>query len=48
MDFELMINSLPKLLYAAIVTLQLLSVSLIIGLFIGLLFAILRLFSLKL
>jgi len=43
MDFELMINSFPKLLNAAIVTLKLLSVSLIIGLFIGLLFAILRL-----
>ena len=43
MDFELMINSLPKLLSAATITLKLLSVSLIIGLFIGLLFAILRL-----
>jgi len=43
MDFELMINSFPKLLNATIVTLKLLSVSLIIGLFIGLLFAILRL-----
>ena len=43
MDFELMINSFPKLLSAAIITLKLLSVSLIIGLFIGLLFAILRL-----
>ena len=43
MDFELMINSFPKLLTAAIITLKLLSVSLIIGLFIGLLFAILRL-----
>ena len=43
MDFELMINSLPKLLGAAVITLKLLSVSLIIGLFIGLLFAILRL-----
>ena len=42
MDFELMINSFPKLLNAAIITLKLLSVSLIIGLFIGLLFAILR------
>ncbi len=38
-----MINSFPKLLSAAIITLKLLSVSLIIGLFIGLLFAILRL-----
>ncbi len=43
MDLELMINSLPKLLNAALITLKLLSVSLIIGLFIGLLFAILRL-----
>ncbi len=38
-----MINSFPKLLSAAAITLKLLSVSLIIGLFIGLLFAILRL-----
>ena len=43
MDFELMINSFPKLLNAAVVTLKLLSVSLIVGLFIGLSFAILRL-----
>ena len=43
MDFELMINSFPKLLSAAAITLKLLSVSLIIGLSIGLLFAILRL-----
>ena len=43
MDFELMINSFPKLLNATIITLKLLSVSLIIGLFIGLIFAILRL-----
>ena len=43
MDFELMVNSLPKLLSAAVVTLKLLSVSLIVGLFVGLLFAILRL-----
>ena len=42
MDFELMINSFPKLLGATFITLKLLSVSLIIGLFIGLLFAILR------
>ena len=42
MDFELMINSFPKLLGATLITLKLLSVSLIIGLFIGLLFAILR------
>jgi octopine/nopaline transport system permease protein len=43
MDFDLMINSFPKLLNATIVTLKLLSVSLIIGLFIGLFFAVLRL-----
>jgi len=43
MDLELMITSLPKLLSATVITLKLLSVSLIIGLFIGLLFAILRL-----
>ncbi len=43
MDFELMISSFPKLLNAAMITLKLLSISLIIGLFIGLLFAILRL-----
>ena len=43
MDFELMINSFPKLLSAAVITLKLLSVSLVIGLFIGLFFAILRL-----
>ena len=38
-----MVTSLPKLLSAAVVTLKLLSVSLIFGLAIGLLFAILRL-----
>ena len=38
-----MVNSFPKLLSAAAITLKLLSISLIIGLFIGLLFAILRL-----
>ena len=43
MDLELMINSFPKLLSATVITLKLLSVSLIVGLFIGLLFAILRL-----
>ena len=42
MDLDLIINSFPKLLSASIITLKLLSVSLIIGLFIGLLFAILR------
>ena len=43
MDLDLMINSFPKLLSAAMITLKLLSVSLIIGLLIGLFFAILRL-----
>jgi len=43
MDLSLMVSSLPKLLSAAVITLKLLSISLIIGLFIGLLFAILRL-----
>ena len=43
MDIELMINSFPKLLSAAVITLKLLSVSLIIGLFVWLFFAILRL-----
>ncbi len=43
MDIELMINSFPKLLNATLITLKLLSVSLILGLFIGLGFAILRL-----
>ena len=42
MDLELMINSFPKLLNATLITLKLLSVSLILGLFIGLGFAILR------
>mgnify|MGYP006076592847 CR=1 FL=1 len=43
MDLELMLSSLPKLLSAAIITLKLLSLSLFFGIFIGLLFAILRL-----
>ena len=43
MDIELMVSSFPKLLGATVITLKLLSVSLIIGLFIGLIFAILRL-----
>tara|TARA_B100001057_G_scaffold478529_1_gene549081 strand:- start:1450 stop:2124 length:675 start_codon:yes stop_codon:yes gene_type:complete len=42
MDFELMINSIPKLLIATVTTLKLLSLSLIFGLIIGLIFAILR------
>ena len=43
MDINLMITSFPKLLGATVVTLKLLSLSLFFGLFIGLLFAILRL-----
>jgi len=43
MDISLMVTSLPKLLSAAVVTLKLLSLSLFFGIFIGLLFAILRL-----
>ncbi len=42
MDLELMTNSFPKLLNATLITLKLLSASLLIGLFIGLFFAILR------
>ena len=42
MDLELMINSFPKLLNATLITLKLLSASLFFGLFIGLLFAVLR------
>ena len=43
MDLDLMINSLPKLLGATLTTLKLLSLSLIFGLIIGLIFAIMRL-----
>ena len=43
MDIGLMILSLPKLLSAAVITLKLLSLSLFFGIFIGLIFAILRL-----
>ena len=43
MDLGLMVSSLPKLLSAAVITLQLLSLSLFFGIFIGLIFAILRL-----
>ena len=42
MDLELMINSFPKLLNASIITIKLLSLSLFFGLFIGLLFAVMR------
>ena len=43
MDFDLMLNSFPRLLNATLITLKLLSLSLIIGLFLGFCFAILRL-----
>ena len=43
MDIEFNDSSLPKLLSAAVITLKLLSLSLFFGIFIGLLFAILRL-----
>ena len=43
MDLDLMIISFPKLLGATVITLKLLFASLFFGLFIGLLFAILRL-----
>ncbi len=42
MDLELMINSFPKLLNASVIPLKLLSLSLVFGLFIGLLFAVMR------
>ena len=42
MDLDLILNSFPKLFLASITTLKLLSASMIIGLFIGLFFAILR------
>ena len=42
MDLDLIFNSFPKLLVASITTLKLLSVSILIGLFLGLFFAILR------
>ena len=35
MDFELMISSFPKLLNATVITFKLVSVSLIVGLFLG-------------
>ncbi len=42
MDFELMISSFPKLLNATLITLKLVSMSLILGIFLGIFFAILR------
>ena len=43
MSFDLIISSFPKMINAALITIQLLSLSLLIGLFIGLAAAILRL-----
>ena len=43
MDIDLMISSFPKLLNATLVTLKLLSISLIFGLILGLIFSIMRL-----
>ena len=43
MDFTIMATSIPKLLSATVITIKLLSLSLFLGVFIGLLFAILRL-----
>ena len=43
MDLDLMITSFPKLLNATLITLKLLSLSLVLGLFLGLFFAVLRL-----
>ncbi len=43
MDFALMTESIPKLLYATITTLKLLSLSIVFGLIVGLLFAVMRL-----
>ena len=45
MDLDLVLNSFPKLLSASIITLKLLSLSLILGLCIGLIFAVLRIKS---
>ena len=42
MDINLIITSFPKLIIASFTTIKLLSVSLLIGLFIGVLFALLR------
>ncbi len=48
MDIELMITSIPKLLNATLITLKLLSFSIVLGILIGLLFAILRISNNKL
>jgi len=42
MDIDLMISSLPKLLNATLITLKLVSLSLIFGIFLGTFFAVLR------
>ena len=48
MDIELMITSIPKLLNATLITLKLLSFSIVLGILIGLFFAILRISNNKL
>ena len=45
MDLDLVLNSFPKLLSASVITLKLLSLSFILGLCIGLFFAVLRIKS---
>ena len=42
MDFELMLNSLPKLLYATLITIELLISSLIAGLILAVILSIMR------
>ena len=42
MDFDLIVSSIPKLLVATITTLKLVSISLLFGIFIGLILAIMR------
>ena len=42
MDFELMLNSLPRLLYATITTIELLISSLIIGVILAVILSIMR------
>ena len=42
MDFDLMINSIPKLLSAALITLKLLSASLLFGLFVAFIYGVVK------
>ena len=48
MDFELMLNSLPKLLYATLITIELLISSLIVGLILAVILSIMRISKNKL